>query len=90
MEESLSKTSVSSEEDGSTGFIFREQVSAESEGVECDTEDIVWTKEDASDIMDLMETVLNIVKRKLISKQKRKAINPDEVKELHGLLPSGF
>jgi hypothetical protein len=43
-----------------------------------------WTEEDTNDIMDLMETVLNIVKTKLLSEQEQKTeeVPFDEKKEL--------
>ena len=36
-----------------------------------EVEDMEWTEDDTSDIMDLMETALNNVKMKLLSKQTK-------------------
>jgi predicted nucleic acid-binding Zn-ribbon protein len=39
--------------------------------ISTDDEEVVWTENDTGDIMDLMETALNNVKKKLLSKLKR-------------------
>ena len=48
-------------------------------GKDEEIEDVVWTEDDTSDIMDLMETALNNVKMKLLSKLKRKSTQPEQV-----------
>ena len=43
--------------------------------ISTDDEEVVWTENDTGDIMDLMETALTNVKKKLLSKLKRAALS---------------